>query len=233
MSGFNKFLFSSIGNKLLVAITGLFLTLFLVVHLLGNLLLLINEHQGEQFNAYSEIMGSNLLIKVVAYTLYASILLHTYKGFAIWAKNRKARGSVKYAVKASSKTTMASRNMMWLGSLIFIFIAVHMRHFWFRFKFTDIEAQGMEHFDVVQASFQQLWIVIFYVLGSVALGYHLSHGFQSSFQTLGLRKGKYVKLIQGVGLAFAIVVPLLFAVIPVLMYLDIYPLGEFKVIPGQ
>lgn len=230
MSGFNKFLFSSIGNKLLVTITGLFLILFLIVHLLGNIQLLIPDG-GETFNVYSEIFGSNLIIKFVAYTLYAAIILHTYKGISIWAKNRKARGSIKYAGKAKTKTTFSSRNMMWLGSLIFVFIVLHMSDFWFKFKFTDIEAQNMSHFDVVQASFQELWIVIVYVLGMVVLGYHLAHGFQSAFQTLGLRKGKYTKIIQRVSVVFAILMAVLFAIIPVLMYLDIYPLPAFKVLP--
>ncbi len=233
MNGFNKFLFSSIGNKLLVAITGLFMILFLIVHLLGNLLLLINEHQGEQFNAYSEIMESNILIKVIAYTLYASILLHSYKGLMIYLKNRKARGKVKYAVRTGSKTSFASRNMMLLGTLVLFFIAIHMGQFWYEFKFTDLEARGVTNFEVVQTAFKELWIVIVYVIGCIALGYHLSHGFQSAFQTLGLRTGKYTGLIRGLGLGFSIVLPLLFAVIPVFMYLDFYPLGEFKVIPGQ
>lgn len=232
MSGFNKFLHSSIGNKFLVAVTGLFLMLFLVVHLLGNLLLLINEHGGEQFNAYSEIMGTNLLIKVVAWVLYISILAHTVKGIGIWLKNRSARGSEKYAVKSGANTTWASRNMALLGSLIFFFIAIHMGQFWYWFKFTDM-AETSTHFEIVQTTFQQPWVVIVYVLGCVALAWHLTHGFQSAFQTLGLRRGKYTRLIRGAGMAFAIIVPLLFALIPILMHLDIYPLPEFKVIPGQ
>lgn len=232
MSGFNKFLHSSIGNKFLVAITGLFLILFLVVHLLGNLLLLIHEHQGEQFNAYSEIMGTNVLIKVIAWILYISILAHTYKGISIWWKNRKARGNMKYAVKSSSDSSWASRNMALLGTLIFFFIAIHMGQFWYWFKFTDM-AEQMTHFEIVQTTFQQPWVVIVYVLGCIALAWHLTHGFQSAFQTLGLRRGKYSQIIRGLGMAFSIVIPLLFALIPILMHLDIYPLPEFKVIPGQ
>lgn len=232
MSGFNKFLFSSIGNKLLVAITGLFLILFLVVHLLGNLMLLINEHQGEQFNAYSEVMGTNLLIKVIAWVLYISILAHTYKGISIWLKNRSARGPIKYSVKSGSNSSWASRNMALLGTLIFFFIAIHMGHFWYWFKFTD-RAVDATHFEIVQATFQQPWVVTVYVLGCIALGWHLMHGFQSAFQTLGLRRGKYNQLIKGIGMAFSIAVPLSFALIPIFMYLDFYPLPEFKVIPGQ
>ncbi|MEL7119586.1 MAG: succinate dehydrogenase, partial [Bacteroidota bacterium] len=98
MSWFSKFVNSSIGNKLLIALTGLFLSLFLVVHLAGNLQLLIYAEADRRFNSYSEIMSSNLLIKVVAYALYISILAHAVKGIAIAIKNRKARGNKKYAV---------------------------------------------------------------------------------------------------------------------------------------
>lgn len=227
---FSTFLRSSIGNKLLMSFTGLFLILFLIVHLAGNLQLLIDDG-GEAFVAYSEIMETNLLIKIIAYALYIAILAHTYKGIVIWLENRRARGNVRYAVKSSSGTPWASRNMIWLGSLIFIFIAIHMSNFWYAFKFTHLE--GVEHFTVVQESFQQLWIVIFYVLGQIVLGWHLLHGFQSAFQTLGLRSGKYFGVIEKIGVAFSIIVPLLFAIIPVFMYLNIYPLPEFRVIPGQ
>ncbi len=227
---FSTFLKSSIGNKILMSFTGLFLSLFLVIHLAGNLQLLIDDG-GEAFVSYSEIMGSNLLIKFVAYALYIAILLHTYKGVMIWLENRRARGRVRYAVKSSSGTPWTSRNMIWLGSLIFIFIAIHMSNFWYAFKFTDVHEA--EHYTIVQESFQELWVVIFYVLGQVVLALHLLHGFQSAFQTLGLRSGKYFGLIEKLGIAFSIIVPLLFALIPIFMYIGFYPLPEFRVIPGQ
>ncbi len=228
MSWFNNFLASSIGNKILVSLTGLFLSLFLVVHLAGNLQLLIDD-EGEAFNSYSEVMSSNLLIKAIAIGLYAAIIVHAYKGLAIYFKNRRARGSMKYAVKSGSGTSWASRNMAFLGSLILIFIAIHMAQFWFKFKFGHVA----DHYEVVITAFEQPWIVIFYVIAQVALGWHLIHGFQSAFQTVGWRKGKYTSLIKNIGVVFSILIPLAFAVIPVLVYMDVYPLGEFKVIPGQ
>jgi succinate dehydrogenase / fumarate reductase cytochrome b subunit len=169
---------------------------------------------------------------VVAWVLYISIIAHTVKGVSIWIKNRRARGTQKYAVKSGSNSTFASRNMMLLGTLVFFFIAIHMGQFWYQFKFTHL-AEESSHFEIVQATFQIPWVVIVYVLGCVALAWHLSHGFQSAFQTLGLRRGRYVQLIQRIGLAFAIVVSVLFALIPILMYLGIYPIPEFTVLPGQ
>ncbi len=230
MSSFNQFLGTSLGKKLVMSFTGLFLILFLVVHLLGNLQLLVDDG-GEAFNSYVVVMESNILIKVIAIGLYAAILLHTYRGLALWLENRRARGGAKYAVKKGSGTSWASRNMALLGSIIFIFLAVHMSNFWYKFKFGTLE--HTEYYDVVREGFSQWWIVAFYVLAQVALGYHLVHGFQSAFQTLGWRYGKYDSLIKNIGLVFAILLPLLFATIPVLMYFDIYPLGEFRVIPGQ
>ena len=230
MSWFNSFINSSIGNKLLMSFTGLFLSLFLVVHLAGNLQLLINDG-GESFVAYVEVMESNILIKIVAYGLYLAILAHTVKGVMIFVKNRQARGGMGYAVKATSGTSWASRNMIWLGSFLFIFIAIHMANFWYYFKFGGLH--DVEFYTKVQVAFKELWIVIFYVVAQVALGWHLLHGFQSAFQTLGLRHGKYDRLIKVSGIAFSIIVPLLFAIIPIFMYFDFYPLGEFKVIPGQ
>ncbi len=228
MSWFNNFLTSSIGNKVLVGFTGLFLSLFLIVHLAGNLQLLIAD-EGEAFNSYSEVMSSNLLIKIIALGLYVAIIVHAYKGLAIYFKNKRARGNIKYAVKSGSGTSWASRNMAFLGTLILVFIAIHMAQFWFRFKFGHVA----DHYEVVITAFQQPWIVIFYVLAQIALGWHLIHGFQSAFQTAGWRKGKYTKVIQNIGMAFSILIPLAFAIIPVLVFMDIYPLGEFRVIPGQ
>ncbi len=233
MSWFNNFLNSSIGNKVLVSFTGLFLSLFLVVHLAGNLQLLINDG-GHSFNAYSDVMGSNLLIKFVAYGLYIAIIVHAYKGIMISIKNRRARGNVRYAVKSKTKTPWASRNMAFLGSVIFIFIAIHMAHFWFKFKFGYMENHpDLTHYDVVVTGFKQNWIVIFYVVAQLALAWHLLHGFQSAFHTLGLRNGKYTKIITNAGIVFSILIPLAFAIIPILVYMDIYPLGQFTVIPGQ
>lgn len=230
MSWITKVLTSSIGNKLLMSLTGLFLCLFLVVHLAGNLQLLIDDG-GENFNAYAKVMETNLLIKMVAYGLYFAVLLHAFKGLTITLQNRKARGNKRYAVKATAGSTWTSRNMMLLGSILFIFIGIHMSNFWYKFKF-DHDPQ-YTYFQIVDLGFQELWIVIFYVLAQVVLAYHLLHGFQSAFQTLGLRTGKYDGVIRGLGIGYSILVPLLFAIIPIFMYMDFYPLSEFKVIPGQ
>ncbi|MEZ5057263.1 MAG: hypothetical protein R2879_09520 [Saprospiraceae bacterium] len=121
MSWFSHFLTTSIGRKLIMSLTGLFLILFLVVHLVGNLQLLLDDG-GEKFNMYAHFMTQNPLIKTISYSLYAFILIHAFQGFALWRKNRNARG-VGYAVnntRAVGTSAFASKNMGWLGTVIFI-----------------------------------------------------------------------------------------------------------------
>ncbi|MBU6324875.1 MAG: succinate dehydrogenase cytochrome b subunit [Bacteroidetes bacterium] len=134
-----QFLFtSSIGRKVLMALTGLFLILFLVIHLLGNLQLL-KADDGYAFNKYAWFMTTNPLIKTVSYLLYATILLHAFKGLYLAYTNRKARGSKSYgAYNGNANSHWTSRNMGILGTLILAFIIGHMSDFWWEYKFGDI-----------------------------------------------------------------------------------------------
>jgi succinate dehydrogenase / fumarate reductase cytochrome b subunit len=137
MSWITKMFNSSIGQKLLVALTGLFLCTFLVVHASGNLQLFKNDG-GMAFNLYTVFMTTNPLIKTVSYILYFSILFHAFKGLALTYKNRTAR-PVRYAMvdgKANSHWT--SRNMGVLGTILLVFIVVHMSDFWYEYKFGHI-----------------------------------------------------------------------------------------------
>ena len=124
MGWFSKFLTSSIGRKLVMALTGIFLTLFLAIHLLGNLQLLQNDG-GQAFNVYAYFMTHNPLIKTVSYLLYASILLHAVQGILLWRDNKAARGPNRYAVTHTRPTERASRPMGWLGSNHFVLIVQH------------------------------------------------------------------------------------------------------------
>lgn len=210
-----------------MSLTGLFLISFLVVHLIGNLQLLAGDG-GEKFNLYADFMTSNPLIKMTSYLLYAGILLHAIQGWALWRKNRQARGGQGYAVKvnrAAGTNGFAASNMGWLGTIIFVFIVVHMYQFWLQMKMGTV---GMQTYDgktvkdlytLVSATYENLGFVIFYVVSMVVIGYHLIHGFQSAFQTLGINHRKYTPFIKGLGKAFSILVPLGFAIIPIIMYL--------------
>lgn len=218
-----QFFSSGVGKKVIMSLTGLFLILFLVIHLIGNLQLL-KDDGGESFNLYAAFMVSNPLIKTVSYGLYFFILLHAIQGILIAGYNKSTKGS-KYAVQNSPKTTWASKNMALLGVLILAFLLLHMGDFWYKMKFTEqlpmIEYDGQSVKDLygrVALAFQELWIVMAYLAGLLALGFHLWHGFQSAFQTLGLQHRKYTPAIKTLGKLYAIIVPLGFAIIPIYHY---------------
>ncbi|NNE27336.1 MAG: succinate dehydrogenase cytochrome b subunit [Saprospiraceae bacterium] len=222
MTWLTKFLTSSIGKKLVMSLTGLFLILFLVVHLVGNLQLL-KDDGGEAFNVYAYFMTHNPLIKTASYGLYFFILLHTVQGIILAITNRKAKGS-KYAVSTNSNGSWMSKNMALLGTLIFAFICIHMGDFWYKMKFTDqLALVKYDSFDVqvkdlygrVVLAFEQTWIVVVYIIGMIVLALHLLHGFQSAFTTLGLRHKKYTPIINAIGIIYSILIPLGFAIIPI------------------
>lgn len=223
MSWVSKTLSSTLGRKLLMALTGLFLILFLVVHLAGNLQLLIPD-QGQSFNIYAATMANNPLIRVVSIANFAFILIHVIYSIVLSQHNKKAR-PVAYAVsKASTNSVWASRNMGILGTVILIFLLVHLKGFWYEFKFGVVPTtsyDGVEYKDVfaiISEAYSHIGYVVFYVISMGFLAFHLSHGFASAFQTLGLNHVKYSPLIKKVGLGFSILVPVLFALIPVVMY---------------
>lgn len=225
MSWFSKFITSSIGQKIVMALTGIFLILFLVVHLMGNLQLL-KDDGGEAFNTYAYFMTHNPLIKTVSYLLYLSILVHAVQGIMLWQSNKSARGEQRYAVNHVRASERASRNMAWLGIIIFIFLLLHMYQFWFQMHWGNlvyVEYESSLHpvkdlYALVAASYENGGFVLFYVISMAVVGYHLWHGFWSAFQTLGLNHKKYTPLIKWLGMAYAIVVSTLFALIPVVMY---------------
>ena len=222
MSWVSNFLGSSIGRKLFMALTGLFLCLFLVIHMVGNFQLFIVDG-GEAFNAYTYKMTHSLPIKIVSYTLYFSILLHTILGLFLHFGNKKAR-PVSYAnTQPGKSSSWASRNMALLGTIILFFLIIHLQSFWFKMKFGSIGMDVWGYKDMYQLvveAFSNPIYVLVYVLCLVALAYHLYHGFASGFQTLGLNHKKYTPWIKKLGLLFCILIPLGFATQPIFVYLN-------------
>ncbi len=232
MNWFINFLTSSIGRKLIMSLTGLFLVLFLVVHLIGNLQLLYDDG-GEAFNLYAYFMTHNPLIKTVSYGLYFFILLHAFQGIALWRKNRAARGGERYAVqvtRAVNTNASVAKGMAWIGIIIFIFLVLHLYQFWFQMHWGEVGmvtygSGGMAEsvkdlYTIVKATYADILYVIIYVISMIVVGMHLWHGFQSSFQTLGINHKKYSPLIHFLGKALAIGLSFGFAIIPILMYLN-------------
>ncbi len=217
---------STLGRKLITALTGLFMMLFLVVHLIGNIQLLKGDG-GEAFNKYAHFMGNNPLIQTVSIANFGFILLHVVMTLLLTLYNKKAR-PISYAHDTMGKSSAwSSRNMGILGTVVLIFIVVHLQNFWYQMKFgtsvVDVTYSSdltkyKDLYTLTSVAFQELWLVGLYVISMAFLGLHLSHGFESVFQTLGLYHLKYNVLIKKVGIALCVLVPAGFAVIPVVMH---------------
>ena len=216
-----NFLQSSLGKKLLMGLTGLFLISFLVIHCLLNSFIFANDG-GLLFNEGAQFMADNPIIRTMEYVLFIGLILHCVQALILTLQNNKAR-PVKYAVNnASANTKWYSRSMGVLGSLLLIFLVVHLAHFWVKSRFTGLpgeDANGNENlYAVMQEVFRMGWVIFLYVGGVIALAYHLLHGFPSAFQTLGWNHPKYNRLILITGTLFSIIIPLIFAAMPVAMY---------------
>lgn len=227
------FLLSSLGKKLIMSLTGLFLCLFLVVHMLGNLQLFLPSPEGMPdgyvFNMYAYHMTHNPLIKVISYGNYFFIILHAIQGILITMYNRKAKGG-SYQGKEVSDTEarIASRNMRNLGLLIFVFIGLHMWQFWAQMHFFDMpvmegvteEGEAIKDlYKIVGEAFSNPLNVLFYLVSLAGLAVHLWHGFWSAFQTMGLNNKKYSPIIRAVALGYAILIPLGFASMPIVFFI--------------
>lgn len=224
---------SSLAKKYWMAFTGLFLCTFLVGHLLGNLQLLlpVSDAARDQFNEYALFMTSNPLVMILSYVTYLSILFHAIDGVILTINNRKARPQGYVSFKPSTNSTWSSRNMGLLGTVILAFIILHMNAFWAKMKFGGLDntyytTEGGEKvkdlYTLTIATFQDpdygLLMSVVYLIAMAAIAFHLKHGFASGFQSLGVNHPKYNGFIRKLGYAFAILVPLAFAVIPFYIY---------------
>ncbi|HET6272903.1 MAG TPA: succinate dehydrogenase cytochrome b subunit [Bacteroidota bacterium] len=210
MSKVSNFLTSSVGRKLMMGLSGLFLCSFLVVHLFINLFL-FKQDGGATFDVYGEFMATYPLIRPLEWILFGGFLLHAFVGIWLWITNRQARPE-RYAVnRASENSTLASRIGFITGAFVLVFLVVHINTFFVKSRFFP---DGRTMYEIVVQAFQSPVYVGFYVVALVFLAYHLRHGFQSAFQTLGIRFEKYQPLIDAVGVVFWLLIPLAFAALP-------------------
>jgi len=206
-----------------MAITGLFLCLFLVIHLAGNLQLLLPPERAQlQYNLYSEVLSHNIIIKIISYVLYASILAHAGYALLLTLKSRAARGEQGYVYDRRQQTAPWYRRFMGvLGALLLVFIVIHMKDFWFQYKFGGVSLDSAGHKDlysIVEQAYTRGWYVALYVFSMLVLGFHLWHGFFSSFQTIGLYHKKYSRWMKRLGMVYTIVITMGFIIIPIYMY---------------
>jgi succinate dehydrogenase / fumarate reductase, cytochrome b subunit len=208
-----------------MAITGLFLISFLVVHLAGNFLLFQND-QGRAFNEYTVMMTTNPLIRIAEIVLVLGFLIHIILSVKITSKNTSSR-PVGYAVnKVNETASIYSRNMGITGSIILIFLILHLKTFWFEYKFGAVPAVTYEDgivmknmFAAVEEAFSQWWYVLLYLVSMVLLGGHLNHGFQSAFRSVGLNNKRWAPNITRFGTGVAVVIALGFSSMPIIFYL--------------
>ncbi len=220
----SKFLQSSLGKKMLMGLTGLFLISFLVVHCLLNSFIFFNDG-GLMFNTGAKFMATNPLIRAMEIVLFLGLILHAFQALMLTMQNNKAR-PVKYAMNdGGANSKWYSRSMGILGSLLLLFLVVHLANFWVKSRFTGLpgeDANGNENlYAVMQEVFKNPLIVVIYLLGVISLCYHLMHGFQSAFQTMGWNHPKYTPAIKSIGLWFSIIISILFAAMPVAMFVGI------------
>ena len=205
-----------------MALSGLFLLVFLLQHLVINLLSIINP---DAFNSASDFMGTNAIVQFVAQpVLIAGILVHYVMGILLTIKNKKAR-PVGYVVdNQAANSSWVSRNMIITGIMIFLFLIVHMGQFWIHeisLKFFGDQAWDvvgltngeLRYWDELHAFMSQPLNAGIYTVAFIFLGLHLAHGFASTFQSVGFRHGKYTPALAKAGKVYSVVVPLLFIVI--------------------
>jgi succinate dehydrogenase cytochrome b subunit len=210
MNRITSFATSSVGRKLLMGLTGLFLCSFLVIHLYINLFLFTSDG-GASFDAYAEFMATYPLLRPLEIVLFAGFLLHAFIGTWLWLVNRKVRPR-KYAINsASDNSSLTSRIAFITGVAVAAFLVVHIKSFFVVSRFFP---SGKTMYEIVAEAFRNPWNDAFYLVALVFLGYHLKHGVQSAFQTFGLRTGKYRLLIDWLAIIFWLLIPLAFAAMP-------------------
>lgn len=210
----NKILFSAVSKKFVMALAGLFLLLFLPVHLGINLMLL--KDVPEPFNKAAHFMATFPLIKVIEIFLLLTIIVHITYGVLLQIQNWLSR-PVRYAVRNKSKTSAFSRFVFWTGGAVLIFLVIHFFNFYF-IKLGFVEGDPKNFYLVAHQLFNIPGYVIFYWVIFILLGFHLYHALQSAFQTLGLANEFWTPVIKAISLIYAIVLPLGFAVIPLVIW---------------
>lgn len=227
----SQFFTSVVGRKIVMALTGFFLISFLIVHVglnscIFNDLSIFNPNDnGSMFNRAAYFMGNSIVIRIMEIGLFAGFLLHIIQGYAIEIKN-KTRRRKGYAVSLGNRgSTWMSRYMAILGTLIFIYLVVHISHFWIPSRITnnleEVSYNGKEYHNLflkMYEIFQQPWVVVLYLIGVISLAFHLFHGFHSAFRSVGVHNKKYLASLKVLGYGFTVIVCILFAMMPVSMY---------------
>lgn len=202
-----------------MAFTGLFLITFLIVHAGINSCIFLNDG-GETFNKVAHFMSHNWIMRFLEVGLFAGLIMHIVQGLILWKQNNAAR-PVRYHVnKTSQNSTWYSRSMGILGTLLLLFLVMHLSHFYVGTK-VALYGTGEDHnlYAEMLEVFSHGWIVGLYIVGVIALFWHLYHGFQSAFQSLGINHKKYTPIIKTLGTGYSVIICILFALMPVAIFM--------------
>jgi succinate dehydrogenase / fumarate reductase cytochrome b subunit len=210
MNKTTSFLTSSVGRKVVMALTGFFLFSFLIVHLSINLFAL-KQDAGHTFDVYAEFMATYPLLRPLEIVLFAGFLLHAVVGVWLGIQNWRVRPRRYRVNRGADNATLSSRISLWTGILVGVFLVVHVNTFFVQSRFFP---DGRTMYEYLESAFSSRWYVLFYMAALVFLGYHLKHGFQSACQTFGLRTEHTGRFIDIIGVFFWLVIPIGFALIP-------------------
>ena len=202
---------SSVGRKIVMSVTGLFLVLFVTFHALMNAVAVI---KFEYYDAICEFLGANWYAVLGTLILAGGFVIHIIYAFILTLQNRKARGNNRYAVTSRPKDVeWASQNMLVLGIIVLGFLVLHLTQFWAKMQLPELMGEHvMRGQDYLRATFSQLWVLPVYLIWFAALWFHISHGFWSAFQTLGTANDKWIPRWQCISKWWATIVFILFAV---------------------
>jgi len=214
--------YSSVTKKIIMALAGLFLISFLIVHLSINLLLLFDSSR-ESFNIAARFMATNPVIQVMQIVLFGGFILHILVGIILQIQNWMARPT-RYKIEGYSQSSFFSKFMIHTGAVILAFLVIHLFNFFFKAKFGEmpevmIDGTLMEDMGLlVIEKFKEFPYVLMYLVWLLFLGFHLDHAFHSALQSLGLNHSKYTPLAFGLSRALAILIAGGFILIPVVIY---------------
>lgn len=212
---------SSLARKYVMALSGLFLVIFLLLHVTINLASVLSP---DFFNEASHFMGYNPLIQFLMQPiLIIGVIVHFVMGFVLEIQNKKARGIGYVKYNGSANAPWVSRNMIYSGLVVLAFLALHFYDFWVHemaYKYVEANQEDpTRYYHETVEKFAPIWRTVLYVIAFVLLGLHLWHGFASSFQSMGVNN-KYTPNIKRCAKTFAVVVPLLFAFIAIYHHLN-------------
>ena len=208
---------SSIVRKFIMALSGLFLIIFLITHLVINSLTLASSK--DLFNEAAHFMATNPIIYAMQYVLALGFIIHIGMGIKLTIQNKRARSQEYVYNKMSKNTDISSRSMIVSGGLVIVFLALHLRDYFYQMKFVGLP-EGTTDYDLVVNLFTNPYYTAVYVIAFIVLGIHLNHGFKSAFQSMGANHKKYNPLIKIVSTAYSIVIALGFSTIAIFHFIN-------------